>query len=81
MGVFCLIFSFTLISFYLPLSPSISGPEQHQVLSIQNSYEAATGSEGSQMYVQCFINGIFCLQYLSGWLSDILLSCTISNPP
>lgn len=46
------------------LFPSVSGSEQHKVLSIQNSHEAAASSEGSEMYVQYVINGISCLQ---GW--------------
>lgn len=50
---------FSLIS--LSVSPSISGSEQHQILSIQNSNEAAAGSEGSETYVQYFIDAIFCL--------------------
>lgn len=78
MCLFSPVFSFTLISFNL--SPSISGSEQHQVLRIQNSHEAAASAEGSEMYVQYFIDGISCLQFWDGWLSDTLLSCTINNP-
>lgn len=49
-------FDFSLLSnLFLSVSPSFSGFEQYQVLSIQNSYEAATSSEGSEMYVQFLI--------------------------
>lgn len=44
---------------FLSVSPSISGSEQHKILCIQNSNEAATGSEGSETYVQYFIDAIF----------------------
>lgn len=45
------------------LCPPASGPQQHQVLCVQDGDEAAAGSEGSQMYVQLshgfLISGIF----------------------
>ena len=43
-----------LSNLFLSFFPSISGSEQYQVLSIQDCYEAATSSEGSEMYVQYF---------------------------
>lgn len=47
-----------LFNLSISLFPSTSGSEQHQVLCIQNSYEASTGSEGSEMYVWHFA-GVF----------------------
>lgn len=57
--VFSHLFIYSNLFLSLSLSLSISGSEQHQVLSIQNSHEAAAGSEGSEMYVQYFTHGIF----------------------